>query len=190
MAWTALVAEYFAIGVQVFAWVALLVLWVENTSPSNVVAWARDIPGTVAGALAVALLVLSYSVGMVFDKAMHSITQPCLKWLVRRYWKRYRDPADRPKSVGREFYGAEDALTSEGGEQARLFRRRGRIRVFRALLINVPATMVTIWLHYRALWIIVCGIVFFVMVAIAFWDAHRQYVRMIARKARLLKAPV
>src|SRR4051812_31697822 len=130
MSWTALVAEYLVIGMQCIAWLALLFLHYSGLSTSVTISTLSAKSENLAMPITFVILVASYSIGMLFDKLFHVITEPLLEKRVRRLWTEFHAPA-RSAEIGALFYGAEDFLFRPEGREARLYRRRGRVRVLR-----------------------------------------------------------
>jgi len=193
MSWTALVAEYLVIGLQCTAWLTLLFLRFCGLRPSTILHALNTQADHLSMTVTFAVLVISYSVGMLFDKLFHNITEPLLKNRVRRLWKELYKPS-RPNSLGALFYTAEDYLFRPEGREARLYRRRGRVRVLRAALFNIPLLAIGVLLNVpaasRSWWIVtIMSVGLWVCAVVAFAAVHKEYVHMIARAARSMSGP-
>jgi hypothetical protein len=208
--WTTLVAEYLAIGLQVLTWVSLFLLRIEGKRLTDF-SDSLDLSAPVAGLIATLTLVFAYGVGTLFDKLLHLATEPLLERRVIRLWdskpaepskfktlsklkawpKRIWESRVRAKKedrarVGREFYEAEDDMQGAEGERARLARRRSRIRIVRAQLLNLPLTILAIWMHvdvslFLSRGLLIASVLLFPLVLGVFLAVHREYIQMIHR---------
>jgi len=188
MSWTALVAEYLVIGLQCSIWIMLVVLRWAGISVPEVFTRLYAAAANLSALILLVVLAMSYFLGMLFDKLFHRVTEPLLQNRVRSLWKRFYRP-NTSEDIGTLFYRAEDYLTGSGGREARLYRRRGRVRILRAGMFNVPLIGIGLLLHVSvgaALWwaVLTFTLALATATAIAFAAVHEEYVRMIARVAR------
>ena len=193
MSWTALVAEYLVIGLQCSIWITLVLLRWAGIAPAEVFARLHAAAENLSALIVLVAVAMGYFIGMLFDKLFHRFTEALLKKRVDRLWQKfYAQSTDG--GVGTLFYRAEDHLTGSGGREARLYRRRGRVRILRAGMFNIPLIGVGILLHVplaSALWwaVLTFTIALAAGTAIAFAAVHEEYIRMIARVARSTVLP-
>lgn len=182
MSWTALAAENLVIGLQGLLWLGLILLRLSNISPHSFYSWLANLPNSIGALLALLSLATAYSLGTLLDHIWYLVSVPYLKWNFRRNWKSFLTPSG--KRFGGLFYATEDHLLGENGLRDRLLRRRGRIRILRALFFHVPLTWLGLSLNYHSLWTSAFMVVLWLAVVMATLSVHKQYLRMVARQAR------
>jgi hypothetical protein len=182
MSWTTLIAEYLVVGCLAALWIVFMVLATVGSSPGAMLEWMNDLPAQMGSTLVFVLLAGFYSLGTAVDHLCYLATLPYLKWYNRRNWDRFIKPSNSP--VGTLFHSTEEKLLGEGGKRDRLLRRRGRIRILRALFLQTPLIGGGIWLHYRSGGIIVAFLVLWILTGLALYYVFKQFLRMIARAAR------
>lgn len=182
MSWTTLIAEYLVVGCLAAFWIILIGLAALGSSPGAMLDSTQGIPATVGPTLVVFVLGIFYSLGTAVDHLCYLATLPYLKWYNRKNWERFYGPSE--STIGRSFHATEDKLLGDGGQRDRLLRRRGRIRILRALFLQTPLIGLGIWLHYRNGGIILAALLLWALVGLALYFLFQQFLRMIARAAR------
>jgi len=182
MSWTTLIAEYLVVGCLAVLWIVLVALAAVGSSPGAAVEWIDGLPAQLVSTLVVVLLAGFYSLGTAVDHLCYLATLPYLRWYNKRNWDRFFKPSNSP--VGTRFHSTEDKLLGEDGKRDRLLRRRGRIRILRALFLQTPLIAAGIWLHYRSGGIILACLLLWMLTGLALYFVFKQFLRMIARAAR------
>lgn len=182
MSWTTLIAEYLVVGCLATFWITLIACFAGGVAPGSLLDWMKGLPSHLGPSLVLLLLAIAYSLGTAVDHLCYLATLPYLKWYNRRNWERfYRQGRS---AIGNLFYSAEDRLLGEEGQRDRLLRRRGRIRILRALFLQTPLIGFGLWLHYRSAWIIFSTFLLWSFTGLALYFVLEQFLRMIARAAR------
>jgi hypothetical protein len=179
VSWTTLVTEYLIIGLQGAAILTMVGLRLEGRSLESLPALLSSLPGVASALLGAVGFAFVYSLGLLLDRTWDSLVNPMCKTRVRRLWLAAEKSARTP-GIGQHFYRAEADLYGVEGTRDQLMRRRGRIRVLRALLFHIPLLAVAILLHHASLWISATAILLEVATVIAFLQVHKQYVLRVA----------
>lgn len=182
MSWTTLIAEYLVVGCLAAFWITFMALSANGISPESFLNWTKGLPAHLGSSLVFVLLVVSYSLGTVVDHLCYLATLPYLKWYNRRNWEHFYRRRD--SAIGSPFHSAEEKLLGEEGQRDRLLRRRGRIRILRALFLQTPLIGLSVWLHYKSASIIFSILLLWALTGVALYFVLQQFLRMIARAAR------
>ena len=177
--WTTLVAEYLVIGTQGAAIVSLLALRLVGQSPAQIAKWVGASTGLSSVAMTVLGLVVAYSLGILLDRTWGVVVRAAFKPRVRRIWKSVQAPAGE-RGIGQQFYLADEGLIGREGVREQAFRRRGRLRIVRALLFHVPLLAIAVLVHHFAWWIVAAAVLFEGMTIVSFLQVHKQYITKVA----------
>lgn len=172
MSWTTLIAEYLVVGCLAALWIVLFSLAAAGSSPGAILEWVNGLPDELGATFVVVVLAGFYSLGTAVDFLCYLATLPYLKWYNRRNWNRFFERSTSPGSkspVGTGFHSTEEALLGKDGRRERLLRRRGRIRILRALFLQTPLIGAGIWLHHRSGGVIVACLLLWILTGLALY---------------------
>ncbi len=177
--WTTLVTEHLVIGLQGMTIILLFSLRFQGLTLQQASEWIRAFGGLSSIVAVIFVLAFAYSLGILLDRTWDLIVTPLLRQRVRRIWQEAQ-ATSKSQGIGRHFYRAEGSLMGTNGIREQVFRRRGRIRILRALLFHIPLLAVAVLLHHFEWWIVIIAVVLEIMNVLAFIQVHRQYISKIA----------
>ncbi len=192
MSWTTLVAEYLIIGTQASFWLALLVLRFNRDSFHQAVAWVEGSPLVSSALLAILAISFVYPLGMLVDTILFRAMQRLVGGRAMKIWNRSLDSDSKEKvdrkRFGRRFYGVEARMYGAEGRLGRLYRRRSRLRIFRASLFNIPLATCFLFV-YTDFWPLVpLGLGFALATLYSFFIVFDQYHKMVKLEEKRYKS--
>ncbi len=191
MSWTALIAEYLIIGAQASFWLTLLAFRFNQDSFRQAVVWAERSPVASSALLVAVAIAFAYPLGMLLDTLLFRAMQRLVgRSRAMKIWDSSlnRKNSEDLSKFARRFYGAEARMYGSEGRLGRLYRRRSRLRIFRASLVNMPlATLLLAF--YTEFWLLVpFGLGFALATLYAFFVVYDQYHRMVKSEEKLFKS--
>ncbi len=191
---TMLIAEYLIIGFQVLLFLTLILLKIEHVplklffeSLNNSI--FNNQFNVLMGA---AILGFTYLLGMLMDTIWYRVTHKWRKGLVKKDLKFYftnRIEQEKTKEEDEinqtrkfttdDFYSVENKIYGQDGLRERIYRRRGRIRIFGSSLFHIPLIVFSLSLNVFEWWIIVLGIILEIFLFYAFMIVNKEYIKMI-----------
>ncbi|MBK7374135.1 MAG: hypothetical protein IPJ02_00750 [Chitinophagaceae bacterium] len=139
-----------------------------------------------------AILGFTYLLGMLMDTIWYRVTHKWRKGLVKKDLKFYftnRIEQEKTKEEDEinqtrkfttdDFYSVENKIYGQDGLRERIYRRRGRIRIFRSSLFHIPLIVFSLSLNVFEWWIIVLGIILEIFLFYAFMIVNKEYIKMI-----------